>query len=116
MEEDASCPTIIFLSPQCLRLLTHTFNREYSHSHVCISASESKVLPLPGLHRAGRGREGYVAGGGWLGRDQMGTMACVVPALGSLPSPLTLVFLELLALRTVPGEGPAGWRSCLSPL
>uniref|UniRef100_A0A8C6M8D9 plus-end-directed kinesin ATPase n=1 Tax=Nothobranchius furzeri TaxID=105023 RepID=A0A8C6M8D9_NOTFU len=26
---------------QCLRLLTHTFNREYSH--VCVSASESKV-------------------------------------------------------------------------
>ena len=31
------------LSLQCLRLLTHTFNREYTHSHVCISASESKV-------------------------------------------------------------------------
>jgi len=31
---------------QCLRLLTHSFNREYSH--VCISASESKVvLNLP---------------------------------------------------------------------
>lgn len=26
---------------QCLRLLTHSFNREYSH--VCVSASESKV-------------------------------------------------------------------------
>lgn len=32
---------LLFL--QCLRLLTHTFNREYTHSHVCISASESKV-------------------------------------------------------------------------
>lgn len=31
------------LSLQCLRLLTHTFNREYTHNHVCISASESKV-------------------------------------------------------------------------
>uniref|UniRef100_A0A8B9VJA4 plus-end-directed kinesin ATPase n=1 Tax=Anas zonorhyncha TaxID=75864 RepID=A0A8B9VJA4_9AVES len=31
------------LAVKCLRLLTHTFNREYSHSHVCISASESKV-------------------------------------------------------------------------
>ncbi|XP_040534902.1 kinesin-like protein KIF1A isoform X1 [Gallus gallus] len=30
------------LAVKCLRLLTHTFNREYSHSHVCISASESK--------------------------------------------------------------------------
>lgn len=27
---------------QCLRLLTHSFNREYSH--VCVSASESKVV------------------------------------------------------------------------
>ena len=39
------------LSLQCLRLLTHTFNREYTHSHVCISASESKV-----------GREGLPTG------------------------------------------------------
>uniref|UniRef100_A0A286Y325 plus-end-directed kinesin ATPase n=1 Tax=Cavia porcellus TaxID=10141 RepID=A0A286Y325_CAVPO len=31
------------LAVKCLRLLTHTFNREYTHSHVCISASESKV-------------------------------------------------------------------------
>ncbi|KAJ6669184.1 hypothetical protein lerEdw1_007993 [Lerista edwardsae] len=31
------------LAVKCLRLLTHTFNREYSHSHVCVSASESKV-------------------------------------------------------------------------
>uniref|UniRef100_A0A8C6M4N3 plus-end-directed kinesin ATPase n=1 Tax=Nothobranchius furzeri TaxID=105023 RepID=A0A8C6M4N3_NOTFU len=29
------------LAIKCLRLLTHTFNREYSH--VCVSASESKV-------------------------------------------------------------------------
>uniref|UniRef100_A0AAR2J254 plus-end-directed kinesin ATPase n=1 Tax=Pygocentrus nattereri TaxID=42514 RepID=A0AAR2J254_PYGNA len=33
-----------FLSFQCLRLLTHTFNRDYSH--VCVSASESKVRAL----------------------------------------------------------------------
>ncbi|KAJ1063935.1 hypothetical protein K5549_009247 [Capra hircus] len=31
------------LAFKCLRLLTHSFNREYTHSHVCISASESKV-------------------------------------------------------------------------
>lgn len=30
------------LYTQCLRLLTHSFNREYSH--VCVSASESKVV------------------------------------------------------------------------
>uniref|UniRef100_A0A8C4LP25 plus-end-directed kinesin ATPase n=1 Tax=Equus asinus asinus TaxID=83772 RepID=A0A8C4LP25_EQUAS len=34
------------LSLQCLRLLTHTFNREYTHSHVCISASESKLSEM----------------------------------------------------------------------
>ncbi|XP_057359330.1 kinesin-like protein KIF1A isoform X5 [Manis pentadactyla] len=34
------------LAVKCLRLLTHTFNREYTHSHVCISASESKVHSL----------------------------------------------------------------------
>lgn len=27
----------------------HTFNREYTHSHVCISASESKVGEAPRL-------------------------------------------------------------------
>lgn len=32
------------LSQQCLRLLNHTFNRDYSH--VCVSASESKVKML----------------------------------------------------------------------
>uniref|UniRef100_A0A8C9UWK6 plus-end-directed kinesin ATPase n=1 Tax=Spermophilus dauricus TaxID=99837 RepID=A0A8C9UWK6_SPEDA len=32
--------------PLCLRLLTHTFNREYTHSHVCISASESKLSEM----------------------------------------------------------------------
>ena len=40
---------------QCLRLLTHTFNREYAHGHVCVSASESKVGregPPPGHHGA----------------------------------------------------------------
>lgn len=31
----------VLLHAQCLRLLTHSFNREYSH--VCVSASESKV-------------------------------------------------------------------------
>ena len=28
---------------QCLRLLTHSFTREHTHGHVCVSASESKV-------------------------------------------------------------------------
>ncbi|KAG3275699.1 kinesin family member 1A, transcript variant X13 [Ictidomys tridecemlineatus] len=34
------------LAVKCLRLLTHTFNREYTHSHVCISASESKLSEM----------------------------------------------------------------------
>ncbi|XP_073928325.1 kinesin-like protein KIF1A isoform X21 [Castor canadensis] len=34
------------LAVKCLRLLTHTFNREYSHGHVCISASESKLSEM----------------------------------------------------------------------
>lgn len=34
------------LAFKCLRLLTHTFNREYTHSHVCISASESKLSEM----------------------------------------------------------------------
>ncbi|XP_035582620.1 kinesin-like protein KIF1A isoform X11 [Zalophus californianus] len=34
------------LAVKCLRLLTHTFNREYAHSHVCISASESKLSEM----------------------------------------------------------------------
>ncbi|XP_039212305.1 kinesin-like protein KIF1A isoform X1 [Crotalus tigris] len=34
------------LAVKCLRLLTHTFNREYSHSHVCVSASESKLSEM----------------------------------------------------------------------
>lgn len=45
----------------------------------------------------------------------MGTMAQVVLALGSLLPLLSLVFLELVVLRTVPGEDPAGQRCCLSP-
>ncbi|KAF7205076.1 transcript variant X11 [Nothobranchius furzeri] len=32
------------LAIKCLRLLTHTFNREYSH--VCVSASESKIAEM----------------------------------------------------------------------
>lgn len=36
----------LFASLQCLRLLMHTFNREYSQ--VSSSASESKVSPSPG--------------------------------------------------------------------
>ncbi|KAG8508288.1 LOW QUALITY PROTEIN: Kinesin-like protein KIF1B, partial [Galemys pyrenaicus] len=35
------------LAVKCLRLLTHTFNREYAQGHVCTSASESKVRPPP---------------------------------------------------------------------
>ncbi|XP_069069768.1 kinesin-like protein KIF1A isoform X2 [Pleurodeles waltl] len=34
------------LAAKCLRLLTHTFNREYNHSHVCGSASESKLSEM----------------------------------------------------------------------
>ncbi|XP_013923281.1 PREDICTED: kinesin-like protein KIF1A [Thamnophis sirtalis] len=34
------------LAVKCLRLLTHTFNTEYSHSHVCVSASESKLSEM----------------------------------------------------------------------
>ncbi|XP_055472921.1 kinesin-like protein KIF1A isoform X12 [Psammomys obesus] len=34
------------LAVKCLRLLMHTFNREYTHSHVCISASESKLSEM----------------------------------------------------------------------
>ncbi|XP_039716934.1 kinesin-like protein KIF1A isoform X2 [Pteropus medius] len=34
------------LAVKCLRLLTHTFNREYVHSHVCTSASESKLSEM----------------------------------------------------------------------
>ncbi|KAL4630705.1 kinesin-like protein KIF1A isoform X2 [Arapaima gigas] len=49
----ASCPNFAPESPnerqrelavKCLRLLSHTFNREYSH--VCISASESKLSEM----------------------------------------------------------------------
>uniref|UniRef100_A0A8C7VJI7 plus-end-directed kinesin ATPase n=1 Tax=Oncorhynchus mykiss TaxID=8022 RepID=A0A8C7VJI7_ONCMY len=35
----------VSITHQCLRLLAHSFNREYSH--VCVSASESKVDFLP---------------------------------------------------------------------
>ncbi|KAB0403644.1 hypothetical protein E2I00_000341, partial [Balaenoptera physalus] len=31
---------------QCLRLLTHSFTREHTHGHVCVSASESKWSSL----------------------------------------------------------------------
>ncbi|XP_042851844.1 kinesin-like protein KIF1A isoform X4 [Panthera tigris] len=34
------------LAVKCLRLLTHTFNREYAHGHVCVSASESKLSEM----------------------------------------------------------------------
>ncbi|XP_054426377.1 kinesin-like protein KIF1A isoform X8 [Pteronotus mesoamericanus] len=34
------------LAVKCLRLLTHTFNRECVHSHVCVSASESKLSEM----------------------------------------------------------------------
>ncbi|KAM9248989.1 kinesin-like protein KIF1A isoform 4-T4 [Dugong dugon] len=34
------------LAVKCLRLLTHTFKREYTHSHVCVSASESKLSEM----------------------------------------------------------------------
>lgn len=69
VEQGASCPTVLLLSLQCLRLLTHTFNREYSHSHVCISASESKVPPLPQAPPGWQGPGGDVwpSGTGWAG-------------------------------------------------
>ncbi|XP_069831593.1 kinesin-like protein KIF1A isoform X4 [Dendropsophus ebraccatus] len=48
------------LAAKCLRLLTHTFNREYTYSHVCVSASESKLSEMsvtllrdPSLHGLG---------------------------------------------------------------
>ncbi|XP_069474241.1 kinesin-like protein KIF1A isoform X2 [Ambystoma mexicanum] len=34
------------LAVKCLRLLTHTFNLEYNHTHVCGSASESKLSQM----------------------------------------------------------------------
>ncbi|XP_063298465.1 kinesin-like protein KIF1A isoform X4 [Pelobates fuscus] len=34
------------LAAKCLRLLSHTFNREYTYSHVCVSASESKLSEM----------------------------------------------------------------------
>lgn len=41
-------------------------------------------------------------------------MAQVIPALRSVLPPLALVFLELVALRTVLGGDPASRKSCLS--
>uniref|UniRef100_A0A8C7HZM3 plus-end-directed kinesin ATPase n=1 Tax=Oncorhynchus kisutch TaxID=8019 RepID=A0A8C7HZM3_ONCKI len=41
----SSSPPLLLLRSQCLRLLMHTFNREYSQ--VSSSASESKVSPSP---------------------------------------------------------------------
>lgn len=96
VEEGASCPTIFLLSPQCLRLLTHTFNREYSHSHVCISASESKVLLQPQAPRGWQGLGRMCDLGEQAGWGQMGTMAKVVLAFG-VPAPS--------ALPGVPGDG-----------
>ncbi|XP_038138301.1 kinesin-like protein KIF1A isoform X16 [Cyprinodon tularosa] len=49
-EREAACGSEITterqreLAARCLRLLTHSFNREYSH--VCISASESKISEM----------------------------------------------------------------------
>lgn len=37
------CFFVFLFLVQCLRLLMHSFNNEYSH--VCVSASESKVSP-----------------------------------------------------------------------
>ncbi|XP_053775296.1 kinesin-like protein KIF1A isoform X11 [Desmodus rotundus] len=34
------------LAVKCLRLLTHTFNREHTYSHVCVSASEGKLSEM----------------------------------------------------------------------
>ncbi|XP_059785104.1 kinesin-like protein KIF1A isoform X2 [Balaenoptera ricei] len=34
------------LAVKCLRLLTHSFTREHTHGHVCVSASESKLSEM----------------------------------------------------------------------
>ncbi|XP_078801647.1 kinesin-like protein KIF1A isoform X4 [Oryzias latipes] len=50
VDQEASCSSEITterqreLAAKCLRLLTHSFNREYSH--VCVSASESKISEM----------------------------------------------------------------------
>ncbi|XP_063323408.1 kinesin-like protein KIF1A isoform X16 [Pelmatolapia mariae] len=49
MDPEVSCTEITTerqreLAAKCLRLLTHSFNREYSH--VCVSASESKISEM----------------------------------------------------------------------
>ncbi|XP_076735891.1 kinesin-like protein KIF1A isoform X6 [Maylandia zebra] len=49
MDPEVSCNEITTerqreLAAKCLRLLTHSFNREYSH--VCVSASESKISEM----------------------------------------------------------------------
>lgn len=113
--ECASCPTVLLLSLQCLRLLTHTFNREYSHSHVCISASESKVLLLPQALLGWWGQGGMC---GWQGNGGVGARwalwhkSCLLWGVCSLC--LLWFFPELVALRTMTGEDPASPGSCLS--
>ncbi|XP_034091649.1 kinesin-like protein KIF1A isoform X13 [Gymnodraco acuticeps] len=49
LEQEVSCSSEITerqreLAAKCLRLLTHSFNREYTH--VCVSASESKLSEM----------------------------------------------------------------------
>ncbi|XP_060097967.1 kinesin-like protein KIF1A isoform X4 [Heteronotia binoei] len=41
------------LAVKCLRLLTHTFNREYSHSHVCLSEMSVTLLRDPSMPALG---------------------------------------------------------------
>lgn len=95
------------LSLQCLRLLTHTFNREYTHSHVCISASESKVGTESGPEPPP---------GSWLPRQSHGTPAVLGPH--SLPRSLPCWPLPLPGGATP--HGPQGacpnvWLSCTFP-
>jgi len=106
VEEGTSCLTVL-LSPQCLRLLTHTFNREYSHSHVCISASESKVMPLPRAPPGWRGPGGTCGWGGLAGQGPDGHHGMCGPCSGvTAPSTCT----------DAPGAGGSQDRPDVLPL
>lgn len=84
------------LSPQCLRLLTHSFNREYTHSHVCVSASESKVgtgqgHPLPAQGYASELRAG---GQGACRAEARRPPLPTVPSSSPVPPGLTPLHLS----------------------
>lgn len=100
------------LSPQCLRLLTHSFNREYTHSHVCVSASESKVgtgrgRPLPAQGDASELREARAHAG-----QKRGALLCP-PSPVAAPSHLASLRCTCpgrvqLLLGFCPHPGPTG--------